>query len=45
MLAPEQGVPGVDGRHAMVELLVEETGHYDGVTGVLVEQGFGGFLL
>ena len=45
MLAPEQGVPGVDGRHAMVELVVEDAGHDDGVTGVLVEQGFGGFQL
>ena len=29
----------------MEELVVEHAGHDDGVTGVLVEQGFGGFML
>ena len=41
----EQGFPGVDGRHSMEELLVELARHDDGVTWVLVEQGFGGSML
>ena len=45
MLAPEQGVPGVDGRHAMVELVVELAGHDDSVTWELEVQGFRGFGL
>ena len=44
VLVLEQGVPGLDGGHAMEEIVVEHAGHDDGVTWVLVEQGFLGFL-